>query len=246
MKQFRADLHIHTVLSPCGDLEMSPVNIIKKAVEQKIDIIGVTDHNSTLHGPLLRKLGQQKNIFVLTGAEVTTREEVHCLTFFENDEILGVFQKYLEEHLPFIRNKPSAFGYQVLVDENDNIVKEVKPLLITALNQSIEEVEKKVHQLNGIFIPAHINKPVNSLLGNLGFLPPDLIIDGIEISGQSDKSGFLKIHPEFSNYSILKNSDAHQIEIIGKFVNIFEIENRDFEEIRMALHHKQNRAIINV
>jgi PHP family Zn ribbon phosphoesterase len=151
MKPFRADLHVHTVLSPCGDLEMSPVNIIKKAVEQKLDIIGVTDHNSTLHGPLLRKLGQQNNIFVLTGVEVTTREEVHCLAFFENNEILGAFQKYLEEHLPFIRNKPSAFGYQVVVDENDNIVKEIKPLLITALNQSINEIEKKVHQMVFLF-----------------------------------------------------------------------------------------------
>lgn len=243
MNYYRADLHIHTVLSPCGSLEMSPVNIIKKAKEQKLDIIGITDHNTTLHGPLLRRLGIKNNIYVLTGAEVTTREEVHCLSFFENDEILGEFQKYLESNLPFIKNKPDAFGYQVVVDEHENIVREIEPLTITALNQSIEDVESKVHQLGGIFIPAHVNKHVNSILGNLGFLPPHLNADGIEVTGNTNESAFLEKHREFAMYPILKNSDAHQLNLIGKFINIFEIEKPSFEEIRMALHRKQNRTI---
>lgn len=241
MKNFRADLHIHSVLSPCGDLEMSPVNIIKKAVEQKLDIIGITDHNSTLHGPLLRKLGLENNLLVLTGAEVTTREEVHCLTFFENDEMLGKFQDYLDKNLPFIKNKPSVFGYQVVVDREDNILKEIQPLLITGINQSINEVERKVHDLGGIFIPAHVNKKVNSILANLGFLPSDLNADGFEVSGHVPD--FLLNHPEFSGKTILKNSDAHQLEFIGKNHNIFEIEQSNFEEIKMALHGLKNRRV---
>lgn len=241
MNHFRADLHIHTVLSPCGDLEMSPMNIIKTAVEQKLDIIGITDHNSTLHGPLIRRLGKENNIYVLTGAEVTTREEVHCLTFFENDKMLGIFQEYLDLHLPNIRNKPSVFGYQVVVDENDNIMKEIKPLLITGINQSIEDVENKVHELGGIFIPAHVNKQLNSILANLGFLPPGLKADGYEVTG--DVADFLSKHREFSGATILKNSDAHQLNFIGKNHNIFEIEQPDFDEIKMALHHINNRRL---
>ncbi|NJK95936.1 MAG: PHP domain-containing protein [Bacteroidales bacterium] len=235
MNLYRADLHIHTVLSPCGDLEMSPVNIIKQAVKQKLDIIGITDHNSTLHGPLLRRLGKQNNILVLTGAEVTSREEVHCLTFFENDEILGIFQAYLEKHLPNIKNKPSVFGYQVVVDENEHILKEIKNLLIAGINQSINEIEIMVHQIGGIFIPAHVNKPANSLLGNLGFLPPDLQIDGIEITSQTNISDFRSRHPEFDSYPILRNSDAHQPEQIGSFWNNLNMESLKFEAFRQAL-----------
>ena len=83
MKKYRADLHIHTVLSPCGDLEMSPVNIVQKAKERSLNILGISDHNSTLHAPLIKKLAAKEGILVLMGAEVTTKEEVHCLCFFE-------------------------------------------------------------------------------------------------------------------------------------------------------------------
>ncbi len=83
MKSFRADLHIHTTLSPCGDLEMHPVNIVSKAAIQGLDIIGITDHNSTRHCALISRLAAEKGIFVMQGAEVTTKEEVHCLVFFE-------------------------------------------------------------------------------------------------------------------------------------------------------------------
>ncbi|HEX3007512.1 MAG TPA: PHP domain-containing protein [Bacteroidales bacterium] len=242
MNYYRADLHIHSVLSPCGDLEMSPVNIIKKAVEQKLDIIGITDHNSTLHGPLIRKLGQRNNIYVLTGAEVTTREEVHCLTFFDNDDQLGEFQEYLETNLPFIKNKPSLFGHQVMVDESDSILKEILPLLIAGINQTLAEVELEVHGLGGLFIPAHVDKKVNSILENLGFFPKDLDVDAIEVQGNIED--FLMRHPELLKYTLLRNSDAHQINFIGNKFNIFKIEQINFDEIRMALHQQAERRII--
>lgn len=242
MNHYRADLHIHSVLSPCGDLEMSPANIIKKAAEQKLDIIGITDHNSTLHGPLLRNLGMRNNIFVLTGAEVTTREEVHCLAFFENDEMLGSFQEYLDRNMPLIKNKPLVFGYQVVVDENENIIHEIDHLLITGINQSIGDIEKKVHELKGLFIPAHVNKKANSLLENLGFLPEGLRIDALEFTGTKD--AFLKAYPEFDGVTLVAGSDAHQPEAVGLRFNIFEMEHPGFDEIRMALHGENNRKVI--
>ena len=99
----RADLHIHTVLSPCGDLEMSPENILYFAQVQGLNMIGITDHNSTRQAPIIRDYGKTKGIFVLTGAEICSKEEVHALTFFETDEQLTIFQHYLDVHLPDIR-----------------------------------------------------------------------------------------------------------------------------------------------
>ena len=60
MKAFRADLHIHTVLSPCGSLEMSPEQIIKSAIEKGLDIIGIADHNSTRQSRIIKRVRKTK------------------------------------------------------------------------------------------------------------------------------------------------------------------------------------------
>jgi 3',5'-nucleoside bisphosphate phosphatase len=174
MQQYRADLHVHTLLSPCGDLEMSPANIVKRAAELDIKILGIADHNSTKQAPLVKKLAEKEGIFTLCGAEVTTKEEVHCLAFFENIDTLSEFQKYLDDHLPNIKNDPKYFGYQVVIDEQEMILEEISKLLISGISQSLDQVEQKVHALKGIFIPAHIDRKKFSLTSQLGFVPPDL------------------------------------------------------------------------
>jgi 3',5'-nucleoside bisphosphate phosphatase len=244
MKTFRADLHIHTVLSPCGDLEMSPLNIIATAKKQKIDIIGITDHNTTRHCALMKKLGSENGVFVLTGAEVTTKEEVHCLTFFDKPESLDEFQRYLDKYLPFVKNDPYNFGYQVVVDQEENIIDEVESLLIVAIDQSISEVRNKVKGLNGIFIPAHVNRPRNGLLSQLGFIPDDLNPDAIEIFGKHAKAAFLQEHPEFNAYQLIRSSDAHHPDSIGNWTTQFLLHHISFEEIVMALNGKDGREVV--
>ncbi len=243
MKKFRADLHTHTVLSPCGDLEMSPVNIVQKASERAIDILGITDHNSTLHAPLIKELASREGIMVLMGAEVTTKEEVHCLCFFENEELLAQFQEYLNKHLPNIPNDTDRFGYQVVVNEDEEIIDQVDCLLISGLNQGIEEIERKVHSLNGLFIPAHINKTVNSVISQLGFLPADLKVDALEISQHTTKEEFVKKNKYLKNYNFIQSSDAHYIDNIGNIWTNFYMERRSFEEIKMALTGIEGRKI---
>ena len=244
MNKYRADLHIHTVLSPCGDLEMSPKMIVEAAGKQGLDIIGITDHNSTRHCKLISELAVSKGIFVLMGAEVTTKEEVHCLTFFENNDQILEFQSYLEKHLPAIPNDVSKFGYQVVVDEDEKIIDEVEFLLISALDQSIEQVEQKVHSLGGLFIPAHIDRPSFSLLSQLGFIPIDLQIDGIEISGHCTTEVGHQYLKGNTCKAVIRSSDAHYVEQIGKSVSIFEMENRTFDEINLALLGKFGRNTI--
>lgn len=243
MNKYRADLHIHTVLSPCGDLEMSPANIIAKALEKGLDIIGITDHNSTRHCKLMRELAEAAGIYVLMGAEVTTREEVHCLTFFENDDQLSEFQAYLEKHLPLIPNNVEKFGYQVVVDANEQIIDEIEFLLISALDQSIEQVEKKVHSLGGIFIPAHIDRPSYSIISQLGFIPDDLLIDGIEISANCKIQSVIPFLGKQTERTIIRNSDAHYLENIGKAFSVFEMEHRTYSEVILALYGTLGRKV---
>jgi PHP family Zn ribbon phosphoesterase len=171
MKEYLTDLHVHTVLSPCGNLSMSPVNIINEAKKKGIHVLGITDHISTLHVPLMCELGKKHNIFVLPGCEVNTAEEVHCLTFFENIEICKRFQEFIESKLPSINNRPEFFGHQVVVNEQEEILEHVEPLLISALQAGINEVAEKVRELNGIFIPAHIERRSNAFCTNWVLFP---------------------------------------------------------------------------
>jgi hypothetical protein len=244
MRFFRADLHIHTVLSPCGDLDMSPANIVSEAARKGIDIIGITDHNSTRHCDLVNRFAFEKGIFVMQGAEVTTKEEVHCLAFFENTDTLIKFQEFLDASLPEIKNDPLMFGYQVQVDEDENLVYEETRLLTNAISRSIDETEAFIHSLNGLFIPAHINKTKNSIYSQLGFLPDNLRPDALEVSRTTTPEQFKRIHPETNGSTLIKNSDAHYLNDIGTIFTTFFINEPSFDEIRMALRFENGRKII--
>lgn len=245
MRQFRADLHIHTVLSPCGDLEMSPDVIIARSKAMGLDIIGITDHNSTRQCEVIRSMGLQNGITVLCGAEVTTREEVHCLAFFETNEQLIEFQLFLDDSLPDFKNDVNRFGYQVAVDAGNNIVFTEERLLISALNKSIDEVEEKVHGLMGLFIPAHIDKKRFGLFQQLGFLPPGLRVDALEISPFMTMPDCLREHPELSRYTFISGSDAHYPAQIGSRVTILEIDEPSFSRVReVLLGHEPGRVKI--
>lgn len=222
---------------------MNPQNIVRRAKQRGMDIIGITDHNSTLHTNLIKQLGKQEDLFVLQGIEVTTKEEVHCLCFFSNNENAVNFQQYINQRLANIPNNVDYFGYQVVVNENNEILDEIDVLLTAAINASIEEVEAKAHELDAIFIPAHINKAQNSLLSQLGFLPKELKVDALELSRHIRVDDFLKATPYLNQYSFIQSSDAHFPDDIGTVYTEFYIEEPTFNEIRMALRNENGRYI---
>ncbi|MDY0201764.1 MAG: PHP domain-containing protein [Bacteroidales bacterium] len=244
MQTYRADLHIHTVLSPCGDLEMSPRNIVEQAKARNIDIIAITDHNSTLHGPVIRKLAEPLGITVIFGAEVTTREEAHCLCLFDTEAQRQKFQDYINLNLPNIPNDPKNFGYQVVVDENDEILEEIEPLLINALKVGISDIEQTVHMLGGLFIPAHIDRPRFSIISQLGFVPPDLKFDALEIFWKTNPSDILSQHSYLKNPTLIKNSDAHFIEQVGEIFTSYQMAEPTFNELTKALKGEDGRRVV--
>jgi PHP family Zn ribbon phosphoesterase len=235
MKSYKADFHIHTVLSPCGSLEMSPVNIVKTAKERGLDLIGITDHNATHHTKLVQELAGKENIFVLRGVEVCTKEEIHCLAFFEKDDEIAEFQSYIDKYLPHIINNPDKLGYQVVVDKDENIIDELPYVLLSGINQNINQIQKKVGELNGIFIPAHIDRATFSLTSQLGFVPPDLNPDAFEISKYCTKEKILKQYPYISDKRIIQDSDAHFLEDIGCVYNNLDMESISFENVKKWL-----------
>lgn len=244
MRSFKADLHIHTVLSPCASLEMSPKNIVQKALEKDLDIIGITDHNSTRQCRVVMKEAKEKGLTVYPGVEVTTREEIHCLAFFGSLDETELFQEYLDENLPFIKNDPALFGYQVVVNENEEIIFEEEKLLVSALKTGIDQLEQVVHSLNGIFIPAHVNKCKDSILSQLGFIPEGLNADAFEITRHIDREVFLTKNKLSGSTAVLRNSDSHLLESIGDNTSSLEMESTDFSEFRMALKNQSGRKVV--
>jgi hypothetical protein len=224
---------------------MSARNIIDAAHAKEIDILGITDHNSTLNSQMIKEMGEDEGLLVLTGAEVTTREEIHCLCFLENRDELEEFQAWIEDNITRIPNSPQRFGYQVVVDSEDNIIDEVEYLLIMSLSKTIDEVERKVHELNGLFIPAHVDRSVNSILSQLGFFPPGLKYDAVEVTPYTEFETLSKNHPVIGNLPYIRSSDSHFLHNVGKVSTGLLLNELSFSEIRMALAGEGGRKVVH-
>jgi PHP family Zn ribbon phosphoesterase len=241
MNKYRADLHIHTLLSPCASLEMTPQTIVEKAKKVGLQIIGITDHNSTKHTLLVKKLAEKEGIFTLTGAEVTTKEEVHCLVFFEQHEELVQFQHYIDSNITQIPNSEEYYGYQPVIDEDENILEMVPNYLPAALKVGIEKIQKKVEELNGLFIPAHVDRSVNGILSQLGFIPPSLKYDALGLSRHGSEKHVKEQYVIQNKTTFIRNSDAHYPEQIGEIYSIFHLKELSFSEIKKAMKQQDNR-----
>lgn len=234
MRPFRADLHIHSLLSPCGSLEMSPHEIIVRAKSRGLDMIAVSDHNSTLHCELTVILGREAGLTVLRAAEVTSAEDVHSLVILPDEEATLSFQEWIDSHCAYMPHNPDIFGDQVVIDRDENIIREIDHFLPAALNASIDEVESAAHSHGALFIPAHIDKPSMSILSQLGFIPDDLFIDAVEV---------IRSVPNLL-FPVIRNSDAHIPEHIGRRYTDYMLENASFDELSKALKGEDGRFII--
>lgn len=243
MTLYRADLHIHTCLSPCGSLDMSPTVIVETALARGLDIIAITDHNSTLQCREIQALGVEAGLTVFAGAEVCTREEAHCLALFGTEDSRAAFQEYLDRHLPTVLNDPERFGDQVWVNRNDEIMGEAPYLLISALDQNVNQVAAFVKKLGGLFIAAHVERPSFSLISQLGFIDPSLPLDAIEYT---DASRFARLRSEqkyLSNYTSYPASDAHYPEQIGTKPCLIQASEPLFDNLKMAYSKNRGHAI---
>lgn len=243
MKKFRADLHVHTVLSPCADLDMSPDRIIGLALERGIDILAVTDHNSTAQCAIVRKQAEGTGLLVVNGCEVNSREEIHAICLFEDDYTSCKFQQFLDHYLPEIPNRPEYHGHQVLVNNKNQITRHLPNYLGSPLRIDIEMIEQYTHQLNGLFIPAHIDRPINSLYSQLGYLPTNLRVDGMQLSKFANEQEIRSRYDIHADVSLITASDAHYVEDIGSAATSFYLYEPTFQEIRWALNQKNGRFV---
>ena len=206
MIELFSDLHIHSCLSPCANDDMTPANICGMAMLKGLQMIAVTDHNSARNLPAVKACCDAYGLLMIPGMEITTREEVHLLGYFETVEQALDFSEFLRPHMPPKKNKPQFFGNQYVMDEDDNIIAEEDELLIGASDLRLSELTRIIRERGGVPVPAHINRGSNGLLINLGMRPDELGFTAVEVWRALPCA-----HTPQAGKVILHSSDAHNL-----------------------------------
>ena len=228
------DFHIHSALSPCGDNDMTPNNLINMSIIKGLDAVALTDHNACENVRAAAAVAGDKIIFI-PGMEVETSEEVHIVTLFPTADAAEEMQRILVDSSPYIPNRPEIFGNQYIMDENDEICGEIGRMLVTASGLDIYTVVAAAKDLGGIAYPAHIDRESYSVLSNLGFIPPDLDISAVEITEKSRTA----LEGEYSNrYNIITSSDAHYLWDISERNHYIEVSDASVRGILNAISNR--------
>ena len=236
MKVF-CDLHIHSALSPCGDMDMTPNNIVGMSVLKGLNFIAITDHNTIGNVRAVMKCAEGSPLTVIPGMELETAEEAHFVCLFENIEMAEEFYEWSLKFFSGIKNREDIFGKQAYMDENDEITGHEEQMLVSALSCSIYDVVPKIREIGGIIIPAHVDKSSYSIISNLGVLPEDLGFKTVEISKNTDIEHVLMKFPYLSDKLIITSSDSHYLG------DIYETEGEiDIEENTISALFKRLRG----
>jgi len=243
LRCFQADLHVHTCLSPCADLTMSPKRIAERARREKLDMLGICDHNSAENVRAAVRVGLENGIVVIPGLEVTTAEEVHIMAIFQNPEVALKLQRVVYRRLPAGTNKPELFGEQIIANELDEVEGYNPRMLSAATSLTVEELVAKIHELGGLAIASHVDRERNGIIGQLGFIPDGLAVDGLEISAVARLATIRESNPEIGKYPVIASSDAHFLNDIGKTRTAWTLAEPTLPEIRLALAGEKGRKL---
>lgn len=237
MKAFY-DLHMHSCLSPCGDMDMTPNNIVGMATLLDLNLIALTDHNSCQNCPAVEELGKANGVCVLSGMELTTSEEIHVVCLFPSAKTALDFESFIEKHRMKIKNKPEIYGEQIILNSQDEKQGEIEELLILATDISIMDIKALCSQYGGTAFPAHINRDSSSVLSVLGEIPQECGFTAAEVSQSGDIDKLKQEHPILNDMIIIRDSDAHYLENMREAGPFIELEKLTPENVINYLEQK--------
>ena len=212
MPEFYYDLHMHSCLSPCGDMDMTPNNLVNMAKLLGLDVIALTDHNTSLNCEAAMKVGEQVGLLVIPGMELTTAEDIHAVCLFPTLEKALDFSEYVDQNRIKVRNKPEIYGRQVIMNENDEEIGEIEHLLLPGSFIGMYDAYRKAQEFGGICYPAHIDRDSLSILSVLGEIDPYCGFRTAELADISKLGELREKHPILDHMNIITCSDAHYLE----------------------------------
>ena len=220
---------------------MIPPLIVPTVIELGINLLAVTDHNASANVSAVQQAAHNTDLIVLPGMEVQTREEVHLLCLFDSLDQLEAWQQLVDEHLPALQNDIEHFGEQFVVDAEGDFIRREEQLLLTSTDLTLEEAIGAVNAIEGLAIPAHVDRKANGLLALLGFVPTQIPIDALELSRHVSIDAAPRHYPQVHGYPLIQDGDAHRLnEFLG--LNEFVVESPTIAELKMALRCENGRS----
>ena len=246
ISEYLVDLHLHSVLSPCADLEMGATEIVGKVRSEGISVIAITDHNHVANFKALRDAADQSGapLLVLPGMEVQSMEDIHVVVIFPDEDGACEYKDWLWQKMPDIKNREEKFGYQLIIDMHGNIIDQEEVLLIQGAMRSVDEISLKALKMGCVVIMAHMDKPSFSYEAVLGPLPEDFLCDAIELSPVATENSIPAWSAKYSGRTLIRSSDAHKLDQISRHkCSRMKLGGLSFEEVAMALRHENGRGV---
>lgn len=243
MLKIRADLHMHTCLSPCAEIDMTPRGIVAESLRKGLDLIAITDHNSAENVEAAQRAAIGTGLGVLAGMEIGSSEEVHILALFESADPVRALQCIVHECLPGGENDERLYGDQIIVNENNEVMGFNRRLLIAATSLTVRTLVELIRSLGGISVASHVDRQSFSVLSQLGFIPEDLHFDALEISPRMHRDEAEAAFPELQRFPWVSFSDAHRMGEIGRRVTTFTVKEPTLAEVRRTFSDPDGRAV---
>jgi len=250
MKEFYADLHIHIgrtfrgrAVKITGSKTLTLARILETASARKgLDIIGIIDCHSPEVIEEMKEMIDRGELIELAegglrylettlipGSEIEIYDQhchgpIHVLAYFPTLLLMEQFSNWMSQHMKNIH----LSSQRIYCDGRT--------------------LQQKVHELGGLFIPAHVFTPFKSLYGkgvhrSLTEVFDPQLIDAIELGLSSDTNMVSHIK-ELQAYTFVSNSDAHSLGKLAREYQKLRLAEANFAELQMALHEQQGRAVI--
>ena len=227
MSRYAYDLHIHSCLSPCGDNDNTPNNIVGMGVLNGLQIMALTDHNTCRNCPAFFAAAKKQGIIPIPGMELTTAEDIHMVCLFPDLESAMEFDRVMDERRIKIPNRTDIFGDQWVMDGDDQVIDSEPDLLSNATTVSVDEAPGLVAQYGGVCYPAHIDRQANGIIATLGFLPPEMHFPTVELHDGEKEAEYRRQHIPADTRVVL-GSDAHVLWDIREADAFLEIPDEPY------------------
>ncbi len=246
LRSYRADLHIHTALSPCASDEMTPPAIVAAAAKAGLDVIAVSDHNTAGNVAAVQQAAKAAGdgLTVLPGMEITSSEEAHVLGLFPDIQAAEGVAAELRALLPKADADYYAhFGEQSLMDVAGRQTSIDTTALATATPLDVRSAVELIHRSGGLAVAAHVDRKAFSVYSQLGFFPTTAGFDGVEVSRHvANDSTSLKEYASLG-LPLVGCSDGHFLEEIGTATTELRLAAPEFSELVLAFAGTQGRSV---
>ena len=235
--KYKYDFHLHSCLSPCGDDDMTPHNLVNMAKILELDVIALTDHNTVDNCQSAIKAGEEAGLVVVPGMELCTAEEIHTICLFPDIASAKAFGEYVHTMLPPVKNKPGVFGRQIKMDHLGGEIGEEEILLVTASFLPVTELPGLVEEYGGFCYPAHVDRSSFSIISVLGMLRANMGFTCAELTAGANVAALTITNPDLASMRIMRSSDAHYLENMGEAADTIELPELSAKAVINALHN---------